>query len=85
MFIIRVLISILDHLESRVNSKFKNVNLIFGEDYVEGTKTRAIDSELDTDIYILSIFQDSQVKGPICIADTILSTFIGKPRFPRVP
>lgn len=34
-----------------MNFKFKNVNLIFGEDYVDA-KTRAIDSELDIDIYI---------------------------------
>lgn len=55
MFIIRVLISIFDHLESRMNSKLKNANLIFGEDYVEETKARAIDSELDIDIYIVNI------------------------------
>ena len=34
-----------------MNFKFKNVNLIFGEDYVDA-KTRAIDSEFDIDIYI---------------------------------
>lgn len=45
----------------------------------------SIVSSIPIYIYIVSIFQDSQVKGPICIADTILSTFIGKPRFPRVP